>query len=130
MNNPQQIANLIKQSAKEKKISIKQLLEKSELNINTISELSKGKQISYVNFAKIADCLGVSVDYLLGRTDDPKNNIATGDITNSNIDHSMNIMASPAPDSTTKQFLDTFEELSLESKIKVISYAIELKNKE
>lgn len=105
MNNPQQIANLIKQSAKEKKISIKQLLEKSELNINTISELSKGKQISYVNFAKIADCLGVSVDYLLGKTDNPKNNIATGDISNSNIDHSMNIMASsPAPDSTTKQF--------------------------
>ena len=133
MNNPQQIANLIKQSAKEKKISIKQLLEKSELNINTISELSKGKQISYVNFAKIADCLGVSVDYLLGKTDNPKNNIATGDITNSSIDHSMNIMASspaPAPDSTTKQFLDTFEELSLEDKIKVISYAIELKNKE
>lgn len=132
MNNPQQIANLIKQSAKEKKISIKQLLEKSELNINTISELSKGKQISYVNFAKIADCLGVSVDYLLGKTDNPKNNIATGDISNSNIDHSMNIMASPAPapDSTTKQFLDTFEELSLADKIKVISYAIELKNKE
>ena len=71
MNNPQQIAFQIKQSAKEKNITVKQLLENCGLNINTISELSKGKQISYVNFANIADYLAVSVDYLLGRTDNP-----------------------------------------------------------
>ena len=128
MNNPQQIADLIKRSAKEKKISIKQLLEKSGLNINTISELSKGKQISYVNFAKMADCLGVSVDYLLGRTDEPKN---TAKILQSNsIDNSVNIDPAPAPDSTTQQLADTFNQLSFENKIKAMNYVLELKNKE
>lgn len=71
MYDTQNISFLIKKTAKEKNITIKQLLETCDLNINTISELSKGKQISYLSFAKIADYLGVSVDYLLGRTGTP-----------------------------------------------------------
>lgn len=81
MNNAQQIAFLIKQLTKDKNITIKQLLENCELNINTISELAKGKQLSYVNFAKIADYLGVSVDYLLGRTDTPNPSTENNNVT-------------------------------------------------
>lgn len=115
----------------QKGISQSRLAEDTSISTGNISDWKRGRSMpSAVKLDELATYLDCSVDYLLGRTDDPKKNIATGDITNSNIDHSMNIMASPAPDSTTKQFLDTFEELSLADKIKVISYAIELKNKE
>nr|WP_295764133.1 hypothetical protein [uncultured Oscillibacter sp.] len=44
------------------------------MNINAISEFSKGKQLSCISLAKIADYLDCSVDYLLGRTDVPEVN--------------------------------------------------------
>lgn len=62
-------ANRIKEVAKSKGISIKQLLTNCELSINTISEMSKGKQISYISLAKMANYLDCSIDYLLGRTE-------------------------------------------------------------
>ncbi len=71
MNNSQQISELIKAQAKKKNIPIKTMLSDLNMGINTISELSRGKQLSYISFSRIADYLDVSVDYLLGRTDDP-----------------------------------------------------------
>lgn len=68
MYNFKEIADRIKISAKEKGISLKDLLINLNLNINTVSELSKGKAISFLSIANIADVLDVSVDYLLGRT--------------------------------------------------------------
>ena len=65
----QDIAKRIKEQAKILSKPIKIMLSDCDLNINTISELSKGKQISYLTIAKIADYLNCSVDYLLGRTD-------------------------------------------------------------
>ena len=65
----QNIAENIKRLLKNKKISMKAMLSDIGLGINTVSELSKGKQLSCISLAKIADYLDVSVDYLLGRTD-------------------------------------------------------------
>ena len=70
----QDIAFKIKSTAKMKNISMKQLLSDCELNINAVSEFSKGKHLSCISLAKIADCLDCSVDYLLGRTDKPEVN--------------------------------------------------------
>lgn len=64
----QEIATRIKEQIKKQNLSVRDFLSSCGLNINTISELSKGKQISYLNFAKIADNLECSVDYLLGRS--------------------------------------------------------------
>ena len=66
--NSRNITNRIKYVAKSKGISIKQLLNNCELGINTISEISKGRLVSYISLAKIANYLDCSVDYLLGRT--------------------------------------------------------------
>ncbi len=66
------VANRIKKKAKERGVPLKQMLSDLKFGINTISNLSIGKQMSYLNFAKIADYLDCSVDYLLGRTDDPQ----------------------------------------------------------
>lgn len=70
----QEIANRIKVYAKVQKISMKDLLSACEMNINAISEFAKGKQLSCISLARIADYLGCSVDYLLGRTDNPEVN--------------------------------------------------------
>ena len=70
----QDIANRIKLEAKSKKISMKTILSDCNMNINAISEFSKGKQMSCISLAKIADYLDCSVDYLLGRTDNPEIN--------------------------------------------------------
>ena len=70
----QEIANRIKMRAKEQKVTIKSLLSACEMNINAISEFSKGKQLSCISLARIADYLNCSVDYLLGRTDNPEVN--------------------------------------------------------
>ena len=62
----------IKTQAKKRSVLIKDMLSECDLNVNTISELSRGKQVSFVSLAKIADYLDCSVDYLLGRTDNPQ----------------------------------------------------------
>ena len=67
----QEIAERIKKCAKSKDITLKCMLSECDLGINTISEFSKGKQLSCISLAKIADYLECSVDYLMGRTDIP-----------------------------------------------------------
>lgn len=104
MYDSQNIAFLIKKTAKEKNITIKQLLETCNLNINTVSELSKGKQISYLNFATIADCLGVSVDYLLGRTGTPDINLT---------------------DKIQADFFKIFQKLPFEEQVNLMNIALE-----
>ena len=74
MYNTSEIASRIKNTAKSKKIMMKEILSACDLNINAISEFAKGKQLSCISLAKIADYLDVSVDYLLGRTDNPEVN--------------------------------------------------------
>lgn len=70
----QDIAGRIKLQARFKKITVKELLSACGLNINTLSEFAKGKHISCISLARIADYLDCSVDYLLGRTDNPEVN--------------------------------------------------------
>ena len=69
-----QIALRIKSRAKQKGIKIGVMLAECELGINTISKMGRGTDILTHNFAKIADYLDCSVDYLLGRTDNPEIN--------------------------------------------------------
>ena len=70
----QDIANRIKSRLKMQHINTKNMLAELGLGINAISELAKGKQMSCVSLARIADYLDCSVDYLLGRTDNPEVN--------------------------------------------------------
>lgn len=67
-----EIAKKIKSCAKNKGIRLCDMLNDLGLGVNAISQLSAGKEMSYVTFAKIADYLGVSVDYLLGTEQDVK----------------------------------------------------------
>ncbi|MEZ3494366.1 MAG: helix-turn-helix transcriptional regulator [Lachnospiraceae bacterium] len=74
MYNSQDISKRIKERAQQQGIALGQMLSSCELGVNTISKMAKGTDILTQNFAKIADCLDCSVDYLLGRTDNPEIN--------------------------------------------------------
>ena len=67
MNNSQIIADRIKEAAKRNGITVKALLEGCELGKNTVGKIANGTDIGIQTLTTIADYLGVSVDYLLGR---------------------------------------------------------------
>lgn len=65
----------IKALCKARKLTVKRLLENTNINRNFIYDLEKGGQMpSADKLERIADCLDCSVDYLLGRTDIPEVN--------------------------------------------------------
>lgn len=64
------VADRIREIAKSKKLSMKQVLADAGLGYNTMTTY-RTSMPKADNLAKIADCLDCSVDYLLGRTDDP-----------------------------------------------------------
>ena len=69
------IATIIKERAKSKKISIGKMLSDCDLSINTLSSMQAGGYYPRLEaITKIADYLDVSIDYLLGRTDKPEVN--------------------------------------------------------
>lgn len=67
MHNSHEVANTIKVIAKSKNIAVSKMLFDLELNKNTLYTMqNRGSWIQADSLAKIADYLGVSVDYLLG----------------------------------------------------------------
>lgn len=64
-----QIVEKIKSLAKSKGLSINDIQTALEVGENYLSQAAKGKEMSSIKLAKIADMLGCSVDYLLGRTE-------------------------------------------------------------
>ncbi len=69
--NSSDVAERVKTLAKLKKITVKQLLADTGLSYNMMT-MMKTSMPKADNLAKIADYLDCSVDYLLGRTDDPQ----------------------------------------------------------
>ena len=67
------VAERIKKRTKEKNVTAKRMLAEVGLGVNTMSNM-KTSMPTADNLAKIADYLDCSVDYLLGRTDNPEIN--------------------------------------------------------
>lgn len=68
------VAERIKQLAKERRISVRQVLINSGMGHNTMANM-KTSMLKADNLARIADVLNCSMDYLMGRTDNPDINI-------------------------------------------------------
>lgn len=66
-----QVAEIIKKICKSKKITIKETLEACNINRNFMYDLKNNKIPASDKLEAIADYLDCSVDYLLGRTDNP-----------------------------------------------------------
>lgn len=66
--------NRIKNICKDKKINMEFMLAECGLGVNAIRQINDTKGMASFSLAKIADYLDCSVDYLLGRTDNPEIN--------------------------------------------------------
>lgn len=74
MYNAQTTKDRIKQTCKDRNISMEQVLKECDLGVNAIRQINDTKGMASFSIAKIADVLDCSVDYLLGRTDNPEIN--------------------------------------------------------
>lgn len=84
MYNAQCTKDRIKNICKVKKVNMEQMLVDCSLGVNAIRQINDTKGMASFSLAKIADYLDCSVDYLLGRTDNPTvsgNNISNFDTT-------------------------------------------------
>jgi transcriptional regulator with XRE-family HTH domain len=73
MINSQELANKIKSLLKSKKITVGKMLSDCELSINTLASMQSGGYYPRIEaICKISDYLDCSVDYLLGRTENPE----------------------------------------------------------
>lgn len=67
-----QVAERIKKTAHDQGFLVKDILVTCQLNKNTLSSMKAGGSYPRIEgIVAIAEQLGCSVDYLLGRTDDP-----------------------------------------------------------
>ena len=67
------LSERIKLLCKDRKVTVKSLLENCDMNRNTIYDLEKRSVFPACDkLSRIADYLHCSVDYLLGRTDNPE----------------------------------------------------------
>jgi len=137
MFEPYQIAERIKQCAKEKNTTVKALLQKSGVGEKMVSNMS-GKSGSYPQtdkIAKIAITLECSVDYLIGRTDNPNvigSTYINGDNHNNGtqaINGDVNINPNIIQHDD-QQLLDMIKSLDLVQRSKIIMKIDEMKNSE
>lgn len=123
MNNPQEIANLIRLQTSTRKINISQMFTKIGLGKNTLSNLDNGSMIKADSLGKIADYLDVSVDYLLGRTQNSQNmsnnHINAVDIQGNNI---QTIGGSEIISKRDRELLQKINSLSFDDYADIISY--------
>ena len=71
----QQIAKRIKIQAKSRSVSIREMYSYLELPRGTVPAIAEGDKIPYQIILSIATYLDCSIDYLLGRTNNPKSHI-------------------------------------------------------
>lgn len=118
------VALRIREVAKQNDIVLKQMFEEIGLSKGTMDNL-RTSMPKADNLAKIADYLNVSMDYLMGRTDDPniKNNqniitIRSGKA--SRISDISNVKVSQASSEDISEISEMIKELSLVQRSEVI----------
>lgn len=74
MYNAQTTKERIKNLCKTNNVNMEKLLSECSLGVNAIRQINDTKGMASFSLAKIADYLDCSVDYLLGRTDNPEIN--------------------------------------------------------
>lgn len=131
MYNSQIVKERINDTIKKNKTSATKVLADCELSPNTINQMSDNKGLSSFSLAKIADYLNVSVDYLLGRTDEPqKINYGVENHGDNNGAINNQVNSTNTSDGISKEMLVKFEELNFTDKVKVMSLIAELSQKE
>lgn len=122
----------IKLLCRDKKISMEKMLDECSLGINAIRQINDKKGMASFSLAKIADYLNCSVDYLLGRTDQPsytasitgdKNVIQQGSINNSPVNFNTNAQLNEIE----TELINILRTFTVKQKMKLLNYAYDIK---
>ena len=132
MYNPQITVDRVRAIACEKGVSISNLNETCELSKNTITQSGKGTEgMKAKNLYMIAETLGCSVDYLLGRTDNPNtvsNNFTVHEgiqaVSKDSSHFTFNHVDEPQ-DENQEELLKRFKLLDYEDKIEIMQMIIQ-----
>ena len=134
MYNPQLTVDRIREMREVKGISLTELNEACGLNRNTIAVSANSKTgLSAKILTNISEILGCSVDYLLGKTDEPNpeicQNITAGDNNSGSNNISVGTKSAEAlsepTDTMTRKFFDVFVHLDFAQQVNVMKYALE-----
>lgn len=132
MYNSQETIFRIKQRAKEQGIAILDLQTKCDLGRNAISQAAKSQDgMKARNLFAIAEVLDCSVDYLLGRTDNPtvsgNNIIQSGNVINGNNgNHSPLTVTEPEKENNCKEIEILLEKMPRSKQLRAIADIIDL----
>lgn len=137
MCNAQVIKERVREQQKAKGIkNSDEMMEELNLGVNIIRQMSDKKGVGCFALAKIADYLDCSVDYLLGRTDNPNitadtyikgNNNGVQAISNGT-NSTLTINGTPhSTDKSTAELVELVESLPLVKKAEAIIYLNKLK---
>ena len=138
MYDAQTLSTRIRKMVKEKGFVQKEMLRACDLNENSLNQMSDKKGLSSFSLAKIADYLDVSVDFLLGRTDNPNitnsisNTNTTVNGTQANVINSNNYNQETVAEQTdemTAELVKAFRTLSFRDRLDVINLVLEKSNK-
>ena len=132
MNNSQQLANLIQDRAKKVGKSQLQIAKECDISKNFMQSMKKeGYMPRLENLCKLADCLDCSVDYLLGRTDNPQSEPNTHiEQTHSFVqnDSSPILVVNPSNnqlDDIHQELLTYFDKLSFKDKAEIMKMVVD-----
>lgn len=134
MYSAQTTVSRVQTEIKRKGYTQKAVLFECGLSENALKQMTNKQGIASFNLAKIADYLDCSVDYLLGRTDNPNaHRDQNGTISQSNVNSDNSTVnvnsALLEKDSIMSEFIDRFSELSFDDKVRAMNFVNELKNK-
>lgn len=110
----------------------KDVLADCGLNENTLKRMTNIRGMASFSLAKIADYLGVSVDYLLGRTNDPDikgiSNVIS--INGDNAHNISNINMGKASNEDIDEIVEMLKSLTLVQRSEIILMINKMKNQE
>jgi len=136
MYNSQETSTRIKKLAKEKGIQMIELQELCGLNKNAVAQAGKSQEgMKAKNLYAIAEMLECSVDYLLGRTDNPNITVDTyinGDnngIQAVNNGNNSNLTVNSNKMTDTEELVEMIQDLPLVKRAEAVLYLNDLKNK-
>lgn len=131
MYNAQETADRIKKILISNHVTGKQMANDLNIGINTLSNIRRGDIKSIETFHLIADYLDCSVDYLLGRTNNPNGSYVNGDNSVQNVGNnsSVTITDTQKQDTLTDEFIEMFGKLSFTEKVKVMNFVADMVKK-
>lgn len=124
-----QIAKKIKQLCKSKNITVKTLLDDCNIGRGFIYNLEKRQQIPLADKLElIADYLDVSVDYLLGRTDEPQSTYVTSTISKQDLRDFARKPQGKYLSEEEAEIIGVYRLLDVRNRTRLLSFVLELED--